>query len=95
MGAEEVVSLDLNKTIYSHEKKIRKLIPSNKKLTVKTGSVLKLPFKNNSFDFVLCQGVMHHTTNPVKAVKECYRVLRKGGCIFSNMWKRWNYSGIF
>ena len=79
MGAEEVVSLDLNKTIYSHEKKIRKLISSNKKLTVKTGSVLKLPFKNNSFDFVLCQGVMHHTTNPVKAVKECYRVLRKGG----------------
>jgi ubiquinone/menaquinone biosynthesis C-methylase UbiE len=79
MGANEVVALDLNKTIFTHQKKIEKIIPKDKKLTIKVGSVLKLPFKNNSFDFVLCQGVMHHTTNPEKAVKECFRVLKKNG----------------
>ena len=79
MGADEVVGLDLNKTIFSHYKKIKKLIPKEKKLTIKVGSVLKLPYKNNSFDFVLCQGVMHHTTNPEKAISECFRVLKKNG----------------
>mgnify|MGYP006078245211 CR=1 FL=1 len=79
MGAQEVVAIDLNKSIFSHVKRIKKVIPKNKKLTVKVASVLKLPFENETFDFVLCQGVMHHTTNPEKAVKECYRVLKKGG----------------
>ena len=79
MGAQEVVAIDLNKTIFSNIKKIKKEIPKGKKLTVKVANVLNLPFEKESFDFVLCQGVMHHTSNPEKAVKECYRVLKKGG----------------
>ena len=31
---------------------------------------------------------MHHTTNPEKAISECFRVLKKKWiCLFSNMWK--------
>tara|TARA_B100000989_G_C19512294_1_gene459763 strand:- start:91 stop:1002 length:912 start_codon:yes stop_codon:yes gene_type:complete len=82
MGAQEVVAIDLNKSIFSNIKKIRKEIPVGKKLTVKIANVLELPFENKSFDFVLCQGVMHHTSNPEKAVKECYRVLKKGGYVY-------------
>lgn len=38
----------------------------------------KLPFKNESFDFVYCDGVLHHTTEPEKGLAEIYRVLKKG-----------------
>ena len=40
------------------------------------GSALKLPFEDNSFDFVFCNGVLHHTTDPIKGIKEMYRVLK-------------------
>ena len=39
-------------------------------------NVLKLPFKNNSFDFVFCKGVLHHTGNTYKGLLELKRVLK-------------------
>jgi len=43
------------------------------------GSVLELPFKNSSFDFIFCNGVLHHTESTEKGLSEIYRVLKKGG----------------
>ncbi|MEM7161485.1 MAG: class I SAM-dependent methyltransferase [Bacteroidota bacterium] len=39
----------------------------------------KLNFETACFDFVNCQGVIHHTVNPNKAIEEIARVLKKGG----------------
>ncbi len=39
----------------------------------------KMPFVNNSFDFVLCNHVLEHVENDLKALEEIKRVLRKGG----------------
>lgn len=39
----------------------------------------QLSFADDSFDHVNCQGVVHHTTDPAKAVREIYRVLKPGG----------------
>jgi len=39
-------------------------------------SVLKLPFKDNSFDFIFCKGVLHHTGNLYGGLKELKRVLK-------------------
>lgn len=36
-----------------------------------------LPFKNNSFDHVVANGVLHHIVDPYQAVKEMIRVARK------------------
>ena len=36
-----------------------------------------LPFKNNSFDHVVANGVLHHIVDPYQAVKEMMRVARK------------------
>jgi len=38
-----------------------------------------LPFKSSRFDFVISDQVIEHLENPERAIKESYRVLRKGG----------------
>jgi ubiquinone/menaquinone biosynthesis C-methylase UbiE len=43
------------------------------------GSAEDLPFEDETFDCVCSMGVLHHTPNTEKAVKEIYRVLKKGG----------------
>jgi SAM-dependent methyltransferase len=39
----------------------------------------KLPFQNDTFDFVISDQVIEHLQNPQQAIKESYRVLKKGG----------------
>jgi 2-polyprenyl-3-methyl-5-hydroxy-6-metoxy-1,4-benzoquinol methylase len=39
----------------------------------------KLPFKNETFDVVYSNGVLHHTPDTAAAVRELHRVLRRGG----------------
>lgn len=41
-----------------------------------------LPFKDNSFDFIISQGVLEHTYNPFQISGELYRVLKPGGKIY-------------
>jgi ubiquinone/menaquinone biosynthesis C-methylase UbiE len=43
------------------------------------GSLLELPFDDATFDIVWCNGVLHHTTNPGRALSEVSRVLKPGG----------------
>ncbi|MCZ9938571.1 class I SAM-dependent methyltransferase [Brachyspira hyodysenteriae] len=43
------------------------------------GSANKLPFNDNTFDIVTCIQSFHHYPYPDEAMKEVYRVLKKGG----------------
>jgi ubiquinone/menaquinone biosynthesis C-methylase UbiE len=45
------------------------------------GSLLQLPFDNNTFDYVISSDVIEHTINPNKATKELIRVLKPEGKI--------------
>ena len=47
-----------------------------KNLLFQKGNVLDLPFDDNHFDFIFCNGVLHHTTDMIKAIHELYRVLK-------------------
>ena len=38
-----------------------------------------MPFDNNNFDFILCNHVLEHVENDIKALSEIKRVLKKGG----------------
>lgn len=43
------------------------------------GDALDLPFSDNSFDFIVAIGCLHHTGDIAKSINEVFRVLRKGG----------------
>lgn len=41
-----------------------------------------LPFRDESFDLVICQAVLEHTRKPWLVVNEIYRVLKKEGVVY-------------
>lgn len=41
--------------------------------------ICNLPFKDNSYDIILCNHVLEHIPNDSKAMQELYRVLKIGG----------------
>ena len=41
--------------------------------------IINLPFNDNSFDIVFCNHVLEHIQDDKTAMKELYRVMRKGG----------------
>jgi ubiquinone/menaquinone biosynthesis C-methylase UbiE len=50
--------------------------------TFEQADVLKLPFADGSFDFVFCNGVLHHTASMERGLDEYVRVMRPGGAGF-------------
>jgi ubiquinone/menaquinone biosynthesis C-methylase UbiE len=47
-------------------------------------NIENLPLKDNSCDIILNIAVLEHVQNPEKIVAEIYRVLKKGGLVFSS-----------
>jgi len=41
------------------------------------GDITKLPFPNDFFDFILCEGVIHHTPNPYRTFVHLVSKLKK------------------
>ena len=41
--------------------------------------ICALPFKDSTYDFILCNHVLEHIPNDLKAMEELYRVLKPGG----------------
>lgn len=41
--------------------------------------ICDLPFKDNEFDFILCNHVLEHIPDDTKAMQELYRILQPGG----------------
>ncbi|WP_010178590.1 class I SAM-dependent methyltransferase [Aquimarina agarilytica] len=41
--------------------------------------ICNLPFKDNEFDFILCNHVLEHIPNDIKAMQELLRILAPGG----------------
>jgi ubiquinone/menaquinone biosynthesis C-methylase UbiE len=76
LGAKKVYALDLFKQSFM----ICKKIADDKKLNVEfiEGNFLKMPFSNNYFDFVFCNGTMHHSISIKKSLEEFKRVLKPG-----------------
>lgn len=80
-GYDNIVSLDYS--LFSL-KNVRKI--SNNVCI--WASNLCLPIASNSFDLLISSGVIHHTPDPYKSLKECIRVLKPGGRIYLRVYNR-------
>ena len=45
-------------------------------------NITELPFEDNSFDMIFCNHVLEHIPDDSKAMRELFRVLKKGGMEF-------------
>lgn len=77
-GAAEVTSFDLTPQNLETTRHFAGMF-GLKNIRTQQGSLLELPFEDESFDVVFCNGVLHHTVDPDKALQEVSRVLKVGG----------------
>jgi SAM-dependent methyltransferase len=63
--------------------------------TAREGSILKAPFSNDSFDYVIAIGCLHHTGDLGGAIEECRRILRPGGKLVFMVYYAYSYRRIF
>lgn len=57
---------------------------------LRQGSVLDLPFGDDTFDMVFSHGVLHHVPDIRQAQSEIHRVLRPGGELVIMLYARWS-----
>lgn len=49
------------------------------RLHFETGNASELRFEDGSYDMVISTGMLHMIRDPIKMLRECYRVLKPGG----------------
>lgn len=62
------------------------------RLTV--GDAERLEFADEYFDVVYSWGVLHHSPDTPKAVREVFRVLKSGGCVRAMIYHKWSLVGL-
>jgi ubiquinone/menaquinone biosynthesis C-methylase UbiE len=84
----QVVSIDLSSAIDVAAQKLR-LRPG---WVGVQGDITSLPFPDQQFDIVYCEGVIQHTHDSALTVRELCRVLKEGGMVLATHYgkaKRW------
>ncbi len=61
---------------------------SNENVCIIKSDILNLPFRDETFDYIYCEGVLQHTKNPREAFYKLVRLLRKNGQIFTTFYTR-------
>lgn len=82
-GVSQVVGLDYNK---ANCQKIKKKFQNISKIEIINGDALKLPFKNEEFDFVHASGCIHHAKSARQCFNEMVRVTRRGGTVWFSVY---------
>ena len=78
-GSKECDGVDYGLDAIKYAKNVSRKLRLNKKVNFFCRSIYKSKLKNNYYDFAIQNGVFHHMDDEVKAYKEMFRVLKKGG----------------
>jgi len=84
MGAMRVEAFDLDDSILRSvpDAMRNRSLEFKKRCNLSVDNVLGMSYQDNYFDFVHCSGVLHHTENIDKGIKELSRVLKPGGVMY-------------
>jgi 2-polyprenyl-3-methyl-5-hydroxy-6-metoxy-1,4-benzoquinol methylase len=72
-----LVSSDLSSAV---EVNAENFPPSNRHLVIQA-DINDMPFADESFDVVICLGVIQHTANTEKTIEDLYKLVKKGGTL--------------
>jgi len=78
LGFAKVLGVDFSKENILTARKFNK----QNKINFQRKSLFKTKLKNDSYDFVFCNGVLHHTPSIINGIKEIKRVLKKNSLCF-------------
>lgn len=74
---KKITAIDLRE---KYLEKARRFI-KDKRLTFQQADIYKLPFKAETFDFIVSSEVMEHLPDDVKALKALHKITKKGGTL--------------
>ena len=84
----DLVSMDISRDSLNILKERLRGIETGNKTEQVLGSVLRPPFEDESFEFVVTSGVVHHTPEPFTALDNLGRTLKRGGKMYLSVYNR-------
>jgi ubiquinone/menaquinone biosynthesis C-methylase UbiE len=88
-GAREYVGFDHSSASLAVARTLATELDLN--ATLQEGDLFALPFPDASFDIVISQGVLHHTSDPWRGFRELVRICRPGGFVNIFLYNQWNH----
>ena len=90
--AKEFISIEANYTGIDlstyHHNLCKKYFSSFDNARFILGNAENLPFEDNSFDYIVTWGVLHHSPDTQRCIDEAHRVLKKGCTLFLMLYRR-------
>lgn len=77
LGNCRIIGLDISKDFVEIARRNAK--EAGVEVEFQQGSVVDIPFPDNTFDFIICTAAFKNFKEPVKALSQMYRVLTSGG----------------
>lgn len=80
-GASEVVGVDVSPAMLEMAEYFRLSTPSPAahRVSFRLAAAHRMPFRNESFDAIICRLVLHHSHKPDRILQELLRLLKPGG----------------
>lgn len=77
-----------------------KVLENTDNVRLSRASVETLPFEDETFDFAMSIGVLHHIPDTAKALKDCVKKVKTGGHFFVYLYynfdrRGWFFKGLF
>ncbi|MEO8721662.1 MAG: class I SAM-dependent methyltransferase [Ginsengibacter sp.] len=77
-----IEAVDPSDAIFAADKLLAKI----ENVRLSKASIETLPFPDETFDFVMSIGVLHHIPNTRKALNDCVKKVKKGGYFFTYLY---------